>query len=183
MVWQSWSISLVGGFITGEMICWIPKARAEDTWRTFLFTLYFLAQLCLHKCGGVYLRCQDQCWPWINNFLGTCTLAAYRLGYINLSHPPLHLVSIRLLTPSIHFSLTVKLIVLIFSWALLDTLFVWLSIWGLLLPFHCVVSLSNSRSHIGERTQLQPSSLQSTLPVIWAAVNIFWTSSFPGWHV
>lgn len=84
-----------------------------------------LSWLCLHKCGGVYLQCQDQCWPQINNILRTCTLTADRLGYINLSHPPCFGDSALLLTPPLHFSLIVKLMAVIFSWAVVDTLFIW----------------------------------------------------------
>lgn len=113
-----------------------------------------LSWLCLHIGGGVYLQCQDQSWPQINNILRTCILAAYRLGNINLSHPPLLLVSTVFLTSSVHFSLTVKLIDLIFSWAVLDASFIWLSIKRLpivlSLLFCCVfIVLSPSQHNTG----------------------------------
>lgn len=66
----------------------------------------------MHKCGGVYVGCQDRYWPQINNFLGTCSLAAYRLGYINLAYLALPFV-FSLPFKSI-FSPTVKLKVHIF---------------------------------------------------------------------
>lgn len=146
-----------------------------------------LSWLCLHKCGGVYLRCQDQCWPRINNILRTCTLTAYRLGNINLSHPPCFGDSALLLTPPLHFSLIVKLMAIIFSRVVVDTLFIWWCVlrlpsfhpssppWpslGLLFSYHAS-SVRRRRGH-----NLGPPAL----PVISTAVNIFWTSPFPGWN-
>lgn len=84
-------------------MCLIPNSIADTTKDISLPCPLVLSWLCLHKFGGVYLRCQDQCWPQIDNFLGTCTLATYRSAYINLSHPPLLLVSTLLLTCTINF--------------------------------------------------------------------------------
>lgn len=88
---------------TQRKMCLILNSTADTSKDISLPCPLVLSWLCLHKFGGVYLRCQDQCWPQIDNFLGTCTLATYRSGHINLSHPPLPLDSTLLLTHTIHF--------------------------------------------------------------------------------
>lgn len=73
----------------------------------------------------------------------------------------------------------------IFSWALLDTLFIWLPILRprlFLFFFLAVVSLSCSHFPSTEGTQPRTSSLRTTLPVISRAVNISWTLPLPGWN-
>lgn len=53
-----------------------PTPASTIPSRTFLYILYFLADCaCINvEVFFFFLRCQDQCWPQINNFLGTCTL-------------------------------------------------------------------------------------------------------------
>lgn len=148
-----------------------------------------LSWLCLHKCGGVYLRCQDQCWPEINNILRCCTLTTYRLGNINLSHPPCFGDSALLLTPFFthceidgrYFLLSGRRHLNHLTVRLLETAILSSLISSVPLSLS-VVFLSCFQCPSQEGTQPWTSGLRTALPVISTAVNIFWTLPLPGWN-
>lgn len=138
--------------------------------------------LCLHKPEGVYLQCQDQCCPQINNFLGNQYANRPQIVLhqsLSSSFSPWFYPSPQQLRP---FSLPVKLMAVIFSWAVSDTSFAWLSVSRLLLSrFFCLSGFNIMLFFLpGQGTQPHTSSFKTTALVIFVAVNISWTSPFPG---